>query len=297
MKSAVFCLAALAFVVQCRAQNPPFRLPNNIEIQTNITYVTVGSRKLHLDLFLPRIGSGPFPAVVYIHGGGWINGNKSAFWRQAAYMATKGFVGATINYRLSTEAKYPAALYDSKAAVRWLRANAAKYHVDPNRIAAAGGSAGGYLVAMLGTTAGIPRFDGKEGNPRISTRVAAVAAFNPVLDLVPFGKRDPDGTHNPVVRFIGVPYAKDPKLWKDASPIDHVSAHSAPTLFLHGTADTTVPFQQSVDMKDKLKAGGVRAELFPAPGAKHGFFNRPPWFEPTLKRMDKFFTALLKPAP
>lgn len=296
MKSLIFCLATLAFVVPCRGQNPPFRLPNNIEIQTNVTYVAIGSRKLHLDLFLPRVGTGPFPAVVYIHGGGWIKGDKSQFWRQAADMASKGFVGATIEYRLSTEAKYPAALYDSKAAVRWLRAHAAKYHVDPNRIAAAGGSAGGYLVAMLGTTAGMPRFDGKEGNSRISTRVAAVAAFNPVLNLVYYGKRDPKAASSFVVRFLGVSYAKDPELWKEASPINHASASSAPTLFLHGTADTTVPFQQSVDMMDKLKAAGVRAELFPAPGANHGFFNQPPWFEPTLMRMEEFFTALLKPA-
>lgn len=295
----VACLLLLALPLAAqnpkqKQQNPPFHLPDSVEMQPDIVYATIGTRQMHLNLFLPKSGAGPFPAVVYIHGGGWTNGNRSAFQRQAAYMATKGYVGACIEYRLSPEAKYPAALYDSKAAVRWVRANAAKYKIDPNRIAAAGGSAGGHLVGLLGTTGDLPAYDTNEGVTGVSSRVAAVAAFNPAVDLVDFGKRRPTDAENSVVRFLGATYQEKPDLWKSASPTYQVSAKSAPFLFLHGDADTTVPYQQSVQMMQKLKAAGVRAEIFTATGAKHGFFNTPPFYEPALKRMEEFFDSLLR---
>jgi len=276
-------------------QNPPFVAPNNVKITPDVVYAAIGARQMHLDLYLPKNGAGPFPAVVYIHGGGWQNGNRLAFRRQAAYLATKGYAGACIEYRLSGEAKYPAALYDSKAAVRWVRANAAKYNIDPNRIAAAGGSAGGHLVALLGTTADLPAYEGTEGATGVSSRVAAVAAFNPAVDLTGFDKNLATDAENTIARFLGASYNANPQLWKDASPTFHVDAKSAPTLFLHGDVDPTVPYKQSVEMMAKLKAAGVQAELFTAPGAKHGFFNAPPWYEPALERMEKFFDSLLRP--
>ena len=108
-------------------QNAEFHLPDGVEMKKDLVYASPGGRDLHLDLFLPKNGAGPFPAMVYIHGGGWVNGKKNAFQRQAAYMATKGFAGRLHRVPASGEAIYPAALNDSKAAVRWLRANAAKY--------------------------------------------------------------------------------------------------------------------------------------------------------------------------
>jgi acetyl esterase/lipase len=289
-------LLSLALVAPlfCQNQKPPFVLPEGVELKKDVVYASPGGRDLHLDLYLPKAGAGPFPAVVYIHGGGWVNGSKTAFQRQAAYMATKGFVGACIQYRLSGEAKYPAAIHDSKAAVRWVRANAARYNVDPDKIGAAGGSAGGHLVGLLGTTAGMPAFEGDEGNVGVSSRVRAVAAFNPAVDLVMFGKKASGDTENSVAAFLGCPYGANTKLWADATPLTHAGKDSAPFLFLHGTADTTVPYQQSVDMMNKLKAAGVHAEIFSAEGAKHGFFNAPPFFEPGLKRMEEFFVKYLK---
>jgi acetyl esterase/lipase len=272
MKPLIFAL--LPFVALCAQQEqPPFRLPDGVRVEQNLVYSSPGGRDLHLDLFLPKEGRGPFPAVVYIHGGAWKGGNRNAFRRQAAHMATKGFAGACIEYRLSGEAKYPAALQDSKAAVGWVRANAAKYRIDPRRVGAAGGSAGGHLVALLG----------------VLGDVKAVAAFNPAVDLVSFGKRAPSSAGNSVAVFLGATYAQKPELWAEATPITHVDKNSAVFLFLHGNADTTVPYQQSLDMLKKLKAAGVEADLFTAEGAAHGFFNRPPWFEPTLKRMEGFF--------
>jgi acetyl esterase/lipase len=284
-------MAAAGLLAQ--AQDPPFVLPESVEIKTDLVYARYGKRELRLDLYLPKSGAGPFPGVVYIHGGAWRGGNKKAFSRQAAYMAAKGFVGACIEYRLSGEAILPAAVHDAKAAVRWLRANAAAYRVNAARIGAAGGSAGGHLVALLGTTYGIDAGEGEGGNPGVSSRVQAVAAFNPVVDFAVLGKQGGPAVE-PITQFLGVSYAQDPDLWSLASPITHVGKDSAPTLFLHGTKDATVPYQQSVDMMNKLKAAGVHAELFTAEGAAHGFFNRPPWYEPTLQRMEEFFTRTLR---
>ena len=269
-------------------------MPESVEVRENVVYARYGSRELRMDVYLPKQGSGPFPAVIYIHGGAWSGGNKGQFRRQAAYMAARGFAGACIEYRLSGEARFPAALHDSKAAVRWVRANAKAYRIDPDRIAAAGGSAGGHLAAMLGTASGIQAFEGDGGNPGVSSRVRAVAAFNPALDLVSFGKNAAGNAINAVTKFLGTRYADDPQLWAEATPITHVSSKSAVFLFLHGDADTTVPYQQSVDMLNALKAAGVKAELFTAKGAAHGFFNRPPWFEPALERMEQFFARELR---
>jgi pectinesterase len=277
-------------------QNPPYVQPAGVDVHTDIVYATIGDRQMHLDLYLPKTATAtPMPAVVYIFGGGWVKGSKIAFRRQAAYMATKGYAGACIEYRLSGEARYPAAIYDSKAAVRWVRANARKYNIDPNRIAAAGGSAGGHLAMLLGTTGDDPVYDSDEGVKGVSSRVAAVAGFNPAVDLVDFGKKMESNANNSVVAFLGSSYKDKPELWRAASPTFQVSAKSAPSLFLHGDADTTVPYQQSVAMMEKTKAAGVRAEIFTAPGAKHGFFNSPPFFEPTLKRMEEFFNVVLQP--
>ncbi|MFB3829579.1 MAG: alpha/beta hydrolase fold domain-containing protein [Bryobacteraceae bacterium] len=289
--SVLLLLAGAAFA---QAQNPPFRVPPGVAIQRDLVYARYGARQMHLDLFLPESGRGPFPAVVYVHGGGWRNGSKAAFQRQAAYMASRGFAGACIEYRLSGEAKWPAAIHDAKAAVRWLRANAARYRIDPERIGAAGGSAGGHLVGLLGTTAGMAKLEGDGGNPGVSSRVKAVAAFNPAVDLVMFGKLSGSKPDNSVSAFLGASYKEKPELWAEATPLLHVSKDSAAFLFLHGDADMTVPYRQSVDMQKRLQAVGVAAELFTAPGAQHGFFNRPPWFESTLKRMEEFFVRYLK---
>jgi acetyl esterase/lipase len=292
---AALCGAALGQQEkQAQEQEPPFHLPETVELKPDIVYARYGAREMHVDLYLPKQSAGLRPAVVYIHGGGWRGGNKRAFSRHAAHMATLGFAGAAIEYRLSGEAKYPAAIHDSKAAVRWLRAHAAEYRIDPNRIGAAGGSAGGHLVGLLGTTNQIKEFEGAGGNSNFSSQVRAVAAFNPAVDFVSFGKGASGNASNAVYEFLGATYAHQPNLWAQAAPITHVNQNSAVFLFLHGTGDTVVPYQQSVDMMNKLKTAGIRAEIFSAPEAGHGFFNRPPWFQPALKRMEEFFIRELK---
>lgn len=287
-------LLLLPALLLAQRQDPPFSLPDSVELRADLVYARYGPRELKADLYLPKSGPGPFPAVVYVHGGGWRNGSKSAFSRHAAHMATRGYAGLCIEYRLSGEATFPAALHDVKAAVRYLRAQAASLRIDATRIGAAGGSAGGHLVALLAVSPQRKDWEGDGGNPGLSSAVQAVAAFNPAVDLVSFGQRLPGDASNSVAAFLGGPFASKPDLWKDATPITHVSKHSPPFLFLHGDADTTVPIAQSQKMLDTLKAAGVRAEILVAPGAAHGFFNRPPWFEPTLRRMAEFFDVTLK---
>ena len=296
------CLVlSLAVAASLFAQRQPARpalpqIPNSVQAAADLIYATYGARRLHLDLYLPKSGAGPFPAVVYIHAGGWRIGNKLAFRRQAVHMATRGFVGACIEYRLLGEAKYPAAVHDAKAAVRWLRAHAAQYRINPNKVGAAGGSSGGHLAAMLGTTHRVKELEGGGGNPGFSSRVQVVAAFNPALDLVELGKKGirTGGQFNPVFQFLGVRYEAQPQLYAEASPITHVARDSAPFLLLHGTDDEAVPYQQSVEMLNRLKQARVRADLFTAQGAAHGFYQGILWYEETLKKMEEFFTSTLK---
>ena len=236
-------------------------------------------------------GTEPLPAIVYLHSGGFFQGSPTEFQRHAAHMATKGFVGATIQYRLVPEALFPAQVQDSKAAVRWLRANASTYRIDTDRIGAAGGSAGGHLAAMLGTTPHIAEFEGDGGNPGFSSRVQAVAAFAGVLDFPAQALR---GQGFSIEGFLGASYEENPELWVKASPITYVGPESAPFLFLHGTDDLSISYQRSVDMMNALKAAGVSAEIFPAEGAGHPFYISDPWYQPTLEAMEEFFTRILK---
>jgi acetyl esterase/lipase len=216
------------------------------------------------------------------------------FRRQAAYLASVGFVSVSIEYRFSSEATYPAALYDCKAAVRWMRANADRYKVNPDKIAAAGGSSGGHLAAMLGTTADVRTLGGDGGNPGFSSRVQAVVAFNGLFDFVSLASESPGvlDPKSPVFQFLGGALDKVPQIWMEASPVAHISGNSPPFLILHGRADTIVPFEQALEMEKTLHAVGVRADLYSGEGGKHGFFNAPPFYEPTLQRMEQFLRSV-----
>ena len=154
----------------------------------------------------------------------------------------------------------------------------------------AGGSAGGHLAAMLGTN--LTEFEGNGGNAGFSSRVQVVAAFNGAFDLVAL--RSSRVAAQNIESFLGASYEDNPALWVTASPITYVGREPAPFLFLHGTRDRSVPYQQSVDMMNALAAAGVSAEIFTAERAKHGFFNDPPWYQPTVEAMEEFFTRMLK---
>lgn len=256
--------------------------PCEVTETTDIVYASRGGRELRLDLYRPRPGKGPFPAVVYIHGGGWRSGSRRQLRRYAIHMAAAGFVGAAIEYRLSGEAKYPAAVDDARAAVAWLRENAASYDVDPHRIGVVGQSAGGHLAALLGV--GVDA----------ESPVQAVAVLNAVLDLPAAARANPLATGTAITSFLGYAYTERPELWSQASPLSHVSCRSSPMLLLHGTDDTVVPFAQSVAMSAALERAGVPVELSSATGVGHlWFFNSEQAFQASAARIEEFLRKWL----
>ena len=175
---AAWFACSCAAISQEKPKAPPANLPKGVKFLPDLQYVEDAHERHRLDLYVPEKADRPLPLLVWIHGGGWFMGNKDGC--PLMYLAAKGYVVASINYRLSQHAVFPAQIEDCKAAIRWLRANAAKYHIDPSDVGVAGGSAGGHLVALLGTTAGVKELEGKEGNLDQSSRVQyAVDYFGP----------------------------------------------------------------------------------------------------------------------
>ena len=241
-----------------------------VVVETGIPYATGGGVDLLLDLARPADGVGPFPAIVFVHGGGWTAGRRQDFEQAIAGAAAHGYVAVTVTYRLAPAARFPAQLEDCKAAVRWLRANAARLHVDPDHIGAVGTSAGGHLVALLGTTGTDHAYDGTGGNAGRSSAVQAVVDFFGPADLTATDF-DPKVVQACLVPLVGGATADEVDLCRAASPVTHVAAGDPPFLILHGDADPTVPVSQSRLMLAKLTAAGVPARLVVYPGDGHGF--------------------------
>lgn len=249
----------------------------------DVTYAHEGGETLVADLYLPR-GAGPFPAVLWLHGGGWSGGNRKQLRRQAAYMASHGVAGVAIEYRLDPKYHFPAPLFDAKEAVRWLRKHAAEYHIDPKRIAAVGSSAGGHLAALMGVTNGDAALEGNGCCRTYSSAVQAVVAFNGIYDLAAMSV----GRPRMVTRFLGQPCASDSVECSVASPLSHVHGGDPPFLIMHGTADQTAPFAQARAMVEALRKAGDTADMFIAPGAPHTFWAEKKWYTPSRDAMQKF---------
>jgi acetyl esterase/lipase len=255
-------LAAAVRAMPVIDMRPP--LPDGVVEQTNVVYGTGGGRPLHLDLCSPAKIDRPAPAVLFIHGGAWRTGKRQDYRIYTTHFAKLGYVTATASYRLFREAPYPAAVQDVKCAVRWLRANAARLHIDPERIAVAGGSAGGHLSMLVGYAPGLHEGDG--GHAEVSSKVAAVVDIYGPADLT-----TPVGRKASVVKdFLGgKSYDEAPALWQEASPITHLRAGAPPTLILHGTLDEVVPIGQSDLLAARLKELGVPAEYERIDGWPH----------------------------
>ncbi len=253
-------------------------------VRRDVVYATVDGVELTLDLFLP-LTVGIHPGIVFIHGGGWTGGDKASWEDEAMRFADRGYVGISINYRLAPAHPFPAAVEDCKAAVRWLRAHAAEFGVDPERIGAMGSSAGGHLVSMLGVTDGTEGLEGESGDLSLSSRVQAVVDYFGPSDLTPAGMlADPA-----IVAFLGGTCAEEPVACASASPVTYVSADDPPFLIVHGTSDARVPFSQSVILRDALSAVGVEVELLALQGAGHGWKIADPAYETALSAAVAFF--------
>ena len=263
-------------------------LPVVVRVERDLEYIPNGHERNRLDLYLPTATSKPLPVIVYVHGGGWVGGDK----RQcpAIPFATNGFAVASINYRFSQHAIFPAQIHDCKAAIRWLRANATKYGLDAEHIGAWGGSAGGQLVMLLGTTDGVKEFEGPGGNENQSSRVQAVVDWFGPSDFLTVGPKDTR------TNLLGGDAQQNKAMAIKASPITYVSSNAAPFLIMHGAADNVVAPAQSEIFHQALKQAGVDTTLIIVEGAGHSGskFTSPE----NLKQIENFFRRHLRlPAP
>jgi arylsulfatase A-like enzyme/dienelactone hydrolase len=244
-------------------------LPEGVKRVANQTYATPATGAVLLDLYLPeKAPARPLPVVMWIHGGGWKNGSKDNC--PLIWLAAEGYAVASINYRLSWLAQWPAQIDDVRTALRWLRTNAARYQLDPQRIAVAGGSAGGHLAALVGTATA-------PAGETISSRVSAVLDLYGPADLLTSptnlpapGRTDADLAKSNGAKLLGGIVRDRPDLARQASALYHVSKEDPPFLILHGDKDPQVPLDQSQRLHAKLREAGVAAELVVIPGAGHG---------------------------
>lgn len=275
------------------------QLPEGVLAEQNIVYATLpntpfGKRELHLDLFRPE-KPGNYPAVVLIFGGGWRSGSKEAQVPMAQQIAAKGYVTAAVEYRLSPEALYPAAVYDIKAAIRFLRANATKYNLNPDKIAISGSSAGGQLAALVGMTSGIKKFEGDEGNNNVSSAVQAIIDMDGILDF-----RTPEesaGDNQPGKRsagayWFGQTFNEDSARWIEASPIEYAGGNTPPMLFINSAQPRFHAGRDS--MISILKSHRIYTEVHTIPNSVHSFWQVHPWFDETVGYMIRFLDKVLK---
>jgi acetyl esterase/lipase len=273
------------------AKPPKLDIPDGVAFEPDIVYTKPGGEAVQLDLARPKSGDGPFPAVICIHGGGFRAGDRYGYDPLCLRLAEKGYVAVTIEYRLAPKHPFPAAIHDVKAAVRWVRANAKKYHINPDRIGVMGGSAGGHLAQFLGVTGGVKEFEGDGGNADQSSAVTCVVNFFGPSDFTKsYGKSVDAAEVLPL--WLGGNLDKEHRKHILASPLYWVTPHAAPTLCIHGTKDNYVAHEQSVWLIDKLKAADVEAELLTLEGAGHGFKDKDA--ETADKAMFAFFEKHLK---
>ncbi|HEY3790005.1 MAG TPA: alpha/beta hydrolase [Urbifossiella sp.] len=259
----------IAFSPASFAQKPP-TVPDNVIFEPAIEYTNPDDQHLQLNMARPKTGDGPFPTIICIHGGGFRAGSREGYNGLCIKLAQNGYVAMTISYRLAPKFQFPAAVFDTKAAVRWARANAAKYKIDPDRIGTTGGSAGGHLAQFLAVTSDVKDFEGNGGNPAVSSKVACVVNFYGPSDFTKsYGKSVDAAQVLPL--WLGGDLETARLKHIRSSPLNWVTPNAAPTLCIHGTEDKYVAHEQAVWMVDRLKACGVEAELLTLEGAGHGF--------------------------
>ena len=290
MRFALSLLFALAALAQPPKPVAP-TVPDDVALHFDVEYSRVGG-PVAMDIFRPKTG-GPHPAVLAIHGGGFRAGSRASYHKLCIKLAQQGYVAATASYRLSPRHQFPAAVEDAKAAVRFLRANARKYNLDPDRIGATGGSAGGHLVLMLGLTGQMNAFDGSGPNLDQSSQVQAVVNFYGPTDFTKSYDASVDAK-DVLPQWIGNDLAHNRKQHLVASPLYYVNPMAAPTLTVHGTKDTYVAYEQSQWLDQKMKAAGATHELITMQDAGHGFKGADA--EQAEKRLFEWFDKYLKPS-
>jgi len=271
MKKAILILIILCTVSAVAQLKIPTLSP---EIQT---YKRVDDLDLRLYIYKPEdfVGNKTFSCMVFFHGGGWNNGSYKAFQRQSSYLASRGMVAISVEYRVKNKHNTTPfdAVEDAKSAIRYVRLHAKELHINPNMIASGGGSAGGHLAAACGNIIGL---ENKNEDVSISSVPDALVLFNPVYDNSKKGY----GFNRMEGRYLEI------------SPLHNISIGAPPTIVFFGTDDFTTPVSSSEVYKDKMESVGSRCDLFLYKDAKHSFFNKSPYFEETLEEMDRFLVSL-----
>jgi len=267
-------------------------LKPNVQIESNLIYKSIGERNLKLDLFFPNSSEKPIPIVIFIHGGGWRSGDKSFQHPLANEVASQGYLCATIEYRLSPEAKYPAAVQDIKSAIKWLKKNAERYIADSSKVTLLGCSSGGHLAALCGVTNNLQKFEPSDFLSDISAKVKAVIDIDGILDFTHPAESGKDTSElYPSVGklWLGETYRENPKLWIEASPLKYISKSSPAFLFVNSSIDRFHAGRDSaVVLFNKYK---IEYNIETLPSTPHTFWLFDPWFNPTLKFI---FTFLKK---
>lgn len=267
------------------AADPKFE----IDYKAAVEYGTGAGEKLLLDVATPKGAEGPRPALVFIHGGGWAAGNRSAHVAQIKDAAARGYVAVTVSYRFAPKHVFPAQVEDVKCAVRWLRAHAKELNVNPDRIGAIGVSAGGHLAMMLALMNKEDGLEGAGGWADQSSKVQAAVSFvGPTNFTVDF----PPTTTQILKTWIGGTKDEKPEMYKKASPLTYVDGKDAPVLLYQGTTDVLVPFDQAVQMADALTKAKVKARVELLVGEGHGWGGKE--MERTIRGMFEFLDGQLK---
>lgn len=257
-------------------------------VKKNIPYRHISSRDLLLDIYHPKKLKKKLPAVLLVFGGGWRSGDKSQNAAMATELVNNGFVVISSDYRLSNEAIYPAALYDLKAALRWMRSHANLYGIDTNRIAIMGCSAGGQLAALVATTNNAPPFEDQIGSTGFSSRVHAALDLDGILAF-----KHPESEENVSASlWLGGNYEQQPANWEQASALTHAGPHTVPILFINSSLPRFHAGRD--DMIAILNKWNIYTEVHTMPDSPHIFWYFHPWFEPTMKYSIAFLKKIFK---
>lgn len=249
-------LVKAAFALgQLKTVEFPTEIPNSIQEYKDIEYANVDGHSLKLNLYVPKDIVRPTPCLVFIHGGGWSKGKREDYLIYNLAFAERGYITASVSYRLSKVAKFPAAVQDVKSAIRWLRANADKYKIDANKMAAIGGSAGGHLALMAGMSTA-KELEGP-GNAQQSSRVQAVVNFYGVTDMTTDRARNAEQVQS----FLGGTYEELKHQYLLSSPMEHLTKDDPPVLTFHGSIDELVPVSQASRLHKALDEAGIENSL------------------------------------
>lgn len=251
-------------------------LPEGVAEEKNVTYRTLGNRELRADIFYPSDSGQQYPGVLLVHGGGWRTGDRSLLIPIAHQLADNGYVAVCVEYRLSLEAAYPAAVHDLKAAVRWMRSEASAYSIDTSKIAVLGCSAGGQLAALIGTANGLSTMEGGINNGKFSSAAHAIVDIDGILAF-----KHPESEEGAMAaQWLGGTYEEAPENWNEASALSHVDEDTPPILFIGSSFSRFLAGRD--DMIEVLETNNIYWESYIIADSPHSFWLFHPWFEPTV---------------